>query len=126
MTMSFKDTGASTATAPQAKAEPFQYKYVLDVVGATAKAEVPADVLYTIRLAAPPATLVAVVAVVALPVKAAVIVVAAKLPEESRATTLEAVFAEVASTVAVTAAEPLKLVPVRYVPNVRALATEPA
>ena len=58
-------------------------------------------------MAVPPATLVAVVAVVALPLKAAVIVPAEKLPDESRATTLEAVFAEVASTVAVTAAEPL-------------------
>jgi hypothetical protein len=69
---------------------------------------------------------VAVVAVVALPDKAAVIVPAAKLPDESRATTLDAVLAEVASTVAVTAAEPLKLVPVRYVPNVSAFATDPA
>ena len=54
------------------------------------------------------------------------IVPALKLPEASRATTFEAVFADVASTVAVTALEPLKLVPVRYVPKVRALATEPA
>jgi len=39
-----------------------------------------------------------VVAVEALPVRAAVIVPAEKLPEASRATTLEAVLAEVAST----------------------------
>jgi hypothetical protein len=51
--------------------------------------------------------LVDVVAVVALPDKAAVIVPAAKLPEASRATTLEAVLADVASTAAVTAEEPL-------------------
>ena len=56
---------------------------------------------------------VAVVAVVALPLNVAVIVPAAKLPEASRATTLEAVFVVVASTAAVTAAEPLKDVPVR-------------
>ena len=60
------------------------------------------------------------------PLNVAVIVPAEKLPDESRATTLEAVLAEVASTVAVTAAEPLKLVPVRYVPNVSAFATDPA
>jgi hypothetical protein len=54
-----------------------------------------------------------VVAVVALPDRAAVIVPAAKLPEASRATTLEAVFADVASTAQVVAAEPLKLEPVR-------------
>ena len=66
------------------------------------------------------------VALVAEPLKVAVIVPAEKLPEESRATTLDAVLAEVASTVAVTALEPLKLPPVRYVPNVRELATEPA
>ena len=77
-------------------------------------------------MATPAAILVAVVAVEALPVKAAVIVPAEKFPEPSRATTLEAVLAEVASTVAVTAAEPLKLVPVRYVPNVSAFATDPA
>ena len=77
-------------------------------------------------MAAPPATLVAVVALVAAPLSVAVIVPAEKLPEASRATTLEAVLAEVASTVAVTAAEPLKLVPVRYVPNVSAFATDPA
>ena len=56
---------------------------------------------------------VAVVAVVALPLKLAVMVPAEKFPEASRATTLEAVFAEVASTAAVTAAEPLNEVPVR-------------
>jgi hypothetical protein len=77
-------------------------------------------------LAAPPEIFVAAVAVEALPDKAAVIVPAEKSPDESRATTLEAVLAEVASTVAVTAAEPLKLVPVRYVPNVSAFATDPA
>ena len=66
------------------------------------------------------------VAVDAFPVRAAVIVPAAKSPEASRATTLEAVLAAVASTVAVTAAEPLNLVPVKYVPNVSAFATEPA
>ena len=70
--------------------------------------------------------LVAVPALVAAPLSVAVIVPAEKLPEPSRATTLEAVLAEVASTVAVTEAEPLKLPPVRYVPRVRALATEPA
>jgi hypothetical protein len=69
---------------------------------------------------------VAAVAVEALPVKAAVIVPAEKLPDESRATTLEAVLADVASTVHVCAAEPLKAVPVKYVPAVRELATEPA
>lgn len=77
-------------------------------------------------MAAPPATFVAAVAVEAFPDKAAVIVPAEKLPEASRATTLEAVLVVVASTVAVTALEPLKLVPVRYEPRVRALATEPA
>ena len=51
--------------------------------------------------------LVAVVADVALPLKVAVIVPALKLPEASRATTLEAVLAEVASTAAVTADPPL-------------------
>ena len=52
-------------------------------------------------------------AVVALPLKAAVMVPAEKLPEASRATTLEAVLADVASTAQVVAAEPLKLEPVR-------------
>ena len=46
-----------------------------------------------------------VVAVVALPDRAAVIVPAEKLPEASRATTLDAVFAEVASTFNVTVPE---------------------
>jgi hypothetical protein len=71
--------------------------------------------------------LVDVVAVVALPDKAAVIMFAAKLPEASRATTLDAVFVATASTANVRAAEP-SYVPalVRYVPAVRALATEPA
>ena len=77
-------------------------------------------------MAAPAEMFVAAVAVEAFPDRAAVIVPAEKLPEASRATTLEAVFAEVASTVAVTALEPLKLVPVRYEPRVSALATEPA
>lgn len=78
-------------------------------------------------MAAPPATLVAVVALVAAPLKVAVIVPAAKSPEASRATTLEAVLADVASTANVRAAAPL-YVPalVKYVPAVRALATEPA
>ena len=62
----------------------------------------------------------------AAPLRVAVIVPAEKFPEASRATTLEAVLAEVASTVAVTALEPLKLLPVRYVPKVNAFATEPA
>ena len=57
--------------------------------------------------------MVAVVAVVALPLRAAVIVPALKSPLESRATTLLAVFADVASTAHVVAAEPLKLLPVR-------------
>jgi hypothetical protein len=68
-----------------------------------------------------------VVAVVALPDKAAVIVPALKLPEASRATTLEAVFALVASTANVRAAAPSNVPAlVRYVPAVKALATEPA
>jgi len=62
-----------------------------------------------------------VVAVVALPLNAAVIVPALKLPLASRATTLLAVFAEVASTAAVTADEPLNDVPVRYEPRVSVL-----
>ena len=67
------------------------------------------------------------VADVALPLKEAVIVPALKLPEASRATTLLAVLASVASTANVRAADPL-YVPalVRYEPAVRALATEPA
>lgn len=51
--------------------------------------------------------------VVALPLKDAVIVPAEKLPEASRATTFEAVLADVASTAHVVAAEPLKFDPVR-------------
>ena len=62
----------------------------------------------------------------ALPDKAAVIVPALKLPDASRATTLEAVFAEVASTAKVCAAEPLYAVPVRYVPAVRLFKFEPS
>ena len=77
-------------------------------------------------MAAPPARFVAVVALVAEPLNVAVIVPAEKLPDESRATTLDAVLADVASTVAVTAEEPLKLPPVRYVPSVSAFATDPA
>ena len=66
------------------------------------------------------------VAEVALPLKLAVIVPALKLPEASRATTLEAVFADVASTVHVCAAEPLYAVPVKYVPAVRLFKLEPS
>jgi hypothetical protein len=68
-----------------------------------------------------------VVALVAAPLNVAVIVPAEKLPELSRATTLLAVLAEVASTANVRAAEPSYVPPeVRYVPAVRALATDPA
>jgi len=56
---------------------------------------------------------VAVVADVAFPLKEAVMVPAAKLPLASRATTLLAVFADVASTAQVVAAEPLKSEPVK-------------
>ena len=63
---------------------------------------------------------------VTLPVRAAVIVPAEKLPEASRATTLEAVFADVASTVHVCAPEPLYAVPVRYVPAVKLFKLEPS
>jgi hypothetical protein len=71
--------------------------------------------------------LVDVVAVVALPDRAAVIVPAAKSPEASRATTLEAVFVETASTAKVRAAEPSNVPPlVKNVPAVKALATDPA
>ena len=66
------------------------------------------------------------VAEVALPLKFAVIVPALKSPEASRATTLEAVFADVASTAHVCAAEPLYAVPVRYVPAVRLFRLEPS
>jgi hypothetical protein len=48
---------------------------------------------------------------VTFPVSAAVIVPAEKLPEASRATTLEAVFASVASTAKVLAVEPLNVPP---------------
>ena len=64
---------------------------------------------------------VAVVAVEALPDSVAVIVPAEKLPEASRATSLEAVLADVASAAIVTAAEPLYEPPVRYEPIVNAL-----
>lgn len=78
-------------------------------------------------MAAPPAMLVAVVAVAALPDRVAVMTPAEKSPEASRATTLEAVLVDVASTAKVRATEPLKVpVAVRYEPAVRALATEPA
>ena len=60
-----------------------------------------------VALLAWPEIVPAVVAVVALPDKAAVITPALKLPEASRATTLEAVFVVVASTVHVCAPEPL-------------------
>jgi hypothetical protein len=50
---------------------------------------------------------VALVAVVAFPLREAVMVPALKFPEASRATTLEAVLASVASTEKVRAAEPL-------------------
>ena len=109
-----------------ANAEPFQDNTLPVTVGAVTNEVVATADWYGIWLATPAAMLVAVVALVAAPLKVAVIVPAEKLPEASLATTLEAVLAEVASTVAVTAAEPLKLVPVRYVPKVRALATEPA
>ena len=69
---------------------------------------------------------VAVVAVEALPDNVAVIVPAEKLPEASRATSLEAVLAEVASAAIVTAADPLYEVPVKYEPMVSAFATLPA
>lgn len=108
-------------------AEPFQFRTWLEAVGAVMKFEIPALVWYAIRLAAPPARLVAVVALVAAPLKVAVMVPALKLPDASRATTLEAVLASVASTAKVRAAEPSNVPPeVRYVPAVRALATEPA
>lgn len=108
-------------------AEPFQFRTWLDADGATAKPVVPEPVWYAIWLAAPPARLVAVVALVAEPLSVAVMVPALKLPEESRATTLSAVLAEVASTAKVRAAAPLYVPPeVRKLPAVKALATEPA
>ena len=58
-------------------------------------------------------TVPAVVALVAEPLKVAVIILALKLPLVSRATTLFAVLVVVASTAAVTAVPPLKLVPVK-------------
>ena len=64
-------------------------------------------------------TVSALVAEDAVPVRFAVIVPALKLPLASRATTLLAVLAEVASTAHVVAALPLKLEPVKYVPRVR-------
>ena len=79
-----------------------------------------------VALTVPPDWLVAVVAVKALPLKDAVIVLAEKLPEASRATTVEAVFADAAFTVHVCAAEPLYAVPVRYVPAVRLFKLEPS
>ena len=66
---------------------------------------------------------VAVVADVALPLNVAVIVPALKLPEASRATTLDTVFADVASTAKVRAVEPLKVPPlVKKLPAVSAAA----
>ena len=62
-----------------------------------------------------------VVAVDAFPVRVAVIVPALKFPLASRATTLLAKFASVASTAHVVATLPLKLLPVRYDPRVSAL-----
>ena len=77
-------------------------------------------------MAPPPAKLVAVPALVAEPDSVAVIVPALKLPEASRATTLEAVLADVASTVNVRATEPSKVPPlVRYVPAVNAAVVPP-
>jgi len=93
--------------ADHENAEPFQFRTWLLALGAVANAVVPEPDWYAIWLAAPPARFVAVVALVAEPLNVAVIVPAEKLPDESRATTLDAVLAEVASTVAVTAAEPL-------------------
>ena len=69
----------------------------------------------------------AVVALVAEPDRVAVMVPALKLPDASRATTLLAVLASVASTANVRAAEPSYVPPeVRNVPAVKALATDPA
>ena len=82
---------------------------------------------YRIWFAAPPDTVVAEPADVAEPLNVAVIVPAEKLPEASRATTLEAVLVEVASTEKVRATEPSYVpVLVRKVPAVKALATDPA
>ena len=61
----------------------------------------------TFMVSVPLLTLAAVVAVLALPFRLAVMVPALKLPDASRATTLLAVLAEVASTANVTAPEPL-------------------
>jgi hypothetical protein len=93
--------------ADHVNADPFQFSTWLVALGAVAKAVVPALDWYAIWFAAPFARFVAVVALVAEPLSVAVIVPAEKLPDESRATTLEAVLADVASTVAVTALEPL-------------------
>jgi hypothetical protein len=61
------------------------------------------------------------VAVDAFPDNVAVIVPALKFPEESRATTFETVFVDVASTANVLAVDPLNVPPeVKYVPAVRA------
>ena len=73
---------------------------------------VPTDVIFGC------AAVVTVPAVVAAPLSVAVIVPAAKLPLASLATTLLAVLADVASTAIVFAVPPLKLVPVKYYPNV--------
>ncbi len=66
------------------------------------------------------------VAVVALPDNAAVIVPAEKFPEASRATTLEAVLASVASTANVLAVAPVYVPPeVIYEPAVKAAKVPP-
>jgi hypothetical protein len=102
---------------------------VFKFVASTAKVRaveplnVPALVKYVpaVSAAAVALAVVAVVAVVALPDKEAVIVPAEKLPEPSRATTLETVLVEVASTAKVLAVEPSNVPPlVKYVPAVSA------
>lgn len=100
---------------------PDHSRYVFATVGATMKDVVLAPDCTKIWLAAPPAMLVA---VAALPLSEAVMVPAEKFPDASRATTLEAVFAEVASTAKVRAAAPVKVPAlVKYVPAVSAFAT---
>jgi hypothetical protein len=90
---------------------------VADVVTSTFVAFVA-----VVAVVAEPAV-VADVAVEALPFRVAVIVPALKLPEASRATTLDTVFAEVASTAKVLAVEPLNVPSlVKYVPAVSAAA----
>ena len=87
--------------------------FAVTVIFAEPLNETPLIVLAVCRVVAVAALPVVELEVVALPLRAAVIVPAEKLPEASRATTLDAVFAEVASTAHVVAAEPLKLEPVR-------------